>query len=808
MNNELLTALHKIAEANACGDLSFSVLEKACNNYKIKDKTFVEDEYYHLCLSKSIMDHINGIEIDDFISKAILPGQTKVVDGVVYIWTATPGAKTDYDWRVYVPAKGGKLNTSKQTSKSSVNRQKYVNELFPKDIKSLKDVKKLGGSTGAKLVEDADGAQYVMKSGVNTNNGHVESEYIANQLYHILGCRVPDFELYKDGSDSILLSKFLTIQRPVDQNDYHELAKNFAVDVLLANWDVYNNDNCLVDAAGRIVRVDNGGSLFYRAQGGTKNFDDVKKDWDNMLTYNPSVVADLTPEDFVSQIDEVLSKKDAVLGLLEQIGDDKLLNTLENRIDGLEKLKSKYETIIKKQNKKSQPRVLLPADEMYRELTEEELEDAWVETIDNIHDVHSSGASYIVSSDSSIMLHKSELGWEFLSNICKKRGFDARPEVLTDEEYWKLLEDTDSKHHLYRGIESKGNISGEEFADKFLYDDECYYGTLGAYGAGIYSHCNDSVSGAQKSKSDYTYSGSWGHARNYAGSGGAILQCILDKDAKIISCSELEKELENAQFVKSSPKLKSLEDEANDVKKELIMQKDNYQNFSRNISQDTKQSMKWDEYSLTDMNVFIDSENWAAKDKDNRPAHISFEDFTKKLSSWIKANGGTITPRSSDNDVFDLSLPNSKREFVFSKFQFENRAIKQKDQFSKAYHFHVENFRNWVMNEHYNLIEKSIKKKIEESQPELEKTLNLITDLENRSRSLSDEISDEMSKMSKNNILSKVKTVRQQGYKEALGIYAAIKGYDAFYAPDGNSMGNTFMVILNRSKIKVRNTYE
>lgn len=804
MNNELLTALHKIAEANACGDLSFSVLEKACNNYKIKDKTFVEDEYYHLCLSKSIMDHINKISQDDFISKAILPGQTKVVDGVIYIWTATPGAITDYDWRVYKPAQGGKLNTSKQTSKSSIDRQKYVNELFPKDLKSLIDIKKLGGSTGAKLVEDSDGSQYVMKSGCNTSNGHVESEYIANQLYHILGCRVPDFELYKEGSESILLSKFLTIQRQIDQNDYPEVAKNFAVDVLLANWDVYNNDNCLVDAAGRIVRVDNGGSLFYRAQGGSKNFNDVKKDWDNMLTYNPSVVASLTPEDFVEQINEVISKKDAVLGLLEQVGDDKLLKTLEDRISGLEKIKSTYSSLIKRKNKTISPRVLLPENEMYRELTEEDLEEAWMETVD---DMRAKGY-YYSGSDSEIIVHKSEVGWELLSNICKKRGFDARPEVLTDEQYWKLLDDTDSKHHIYRGVESKGSIPAEDFADKFLYEDECFYGSIGAYGAGIYSHCNDSKNGIQKSKTDYKDSGAWGHARQYAGSGGAVLQCILEKDAKIISYKDLEKELSSAKFVKSSTKLKNLEDEADDVKRELIIQKDNYQNFSSSITYDTKQSMKWDDYSLTDMNVFIDSENWAAKDKDNRPAHINFEDFTKKLSTWIESNGGSITARSSDNDVFDLSLPNSKRGFVFSKFQFENRAIKQKDQFSKAYHFHVENLRNWVMNEHYNLIEKSIKKKIEESQPELEKILNTIINLEKRSKSLGDEILNEMGKLSKNNILSKVKNVRQQGYTEAIGIYAAIKGYDAFYVPDGNSMGNTFMVILNRSKIKVRNTYE
>lgn len=37
--------------------------------------------------------------------------------------------------------------------------------------------------------------------------------------------------------------------------------------------------------------------------------------------------------------------------------------------------------------------------------------------------------------------------------------------------------------------------------------------------------------------------------------------------------------------------------------------------------------------------------------------------------------------------------------------------------------------------------------------------------------------------------------------KSVLGLYAALKGYDGIYQPDGNGSGHGFTIILNRSKI-------
>ena len=103
--DELRKALETFALRNAEGDVSDAVLEKACEAYKARSE-FVDDYEYSLYVTKSLYDHLHGVEQDPDIVKAIMPGQTKVVNGVVYIWTLTPNAKTTYDWRVYKNPQG------------------------------------------------------------------------------------------------------------------------------------------------------------------------------------------------------------------------------------------------------------------------------------------------------------------------------------------------------------------------------------------------------------------------------------------------------------------------------------------------------------------------------------------------------------------------------------------------------------------------------------------------------------------------------------------------------------------------------
>lgn len=152
---------------------------------------------------------------------------------------------------------------------------------FPATVEGLKLVKKLGGSTGAELVEDAAGNRYVRKAGASAD--HLREEVLADDLYRALGAPVPEAKLYETDNGPVKLARFIggdtlgaymAKATPAQREAvYAKLGEHFHADVLLGNWDVIGlgKDNVLVDAAGLPWRIDNGGSLRFRAMGAPKN---------------------------------------------------------------------------------------------------------------------------------------------------------------------------------------------------------------------------------------------------------------------------------------------------------------------------------------------------------------------------------------------------------------------------------------------------------------------------------------------------------------------------------------------------------
>lgn len=195
-----------------------------------------------------------------------------------------------------------------------------------KNIGPVDKIKTLGGSTGAVLVEDEQGAQYVQKTGATA--GHVAEEVTADLMYQAAGISVPpvvDFDGTTKTTAWIhggkLLNELSGDERKAAED---ELRKNFAMDALMANWDVVgqNADNVMVrtTAGGKlkVFRIDNGGSLRYRAQGGAKGnlFGDSVNELSTMRDpkYGTGkIFGKLSDEDVAGQIDELLAKKDAIL---------------------------------------------------------------------------------------------------------------------------------------------------------------------------------------------------------------------------------------------------------------------------------------------------------------------------------------------------------------------------------------------------------------------------------------------------------------------------------------------------------------
>ena len=241
-----------------------------------------------------------------------------------------------------LPIRGRKINTPPEPygynlpSDESLEKKKTQKTpkpklpAFPKTGENLQPVRALGGSTRAKLVKDASGKQYVFKQGGNP--GHLREEVAADELYRAIGLDVPRSKLYERAGGPAKLSEFhegktlgeLEHSDPAAyQAAVKELRKGFVADALLGNWDAIgaSGDNVLVTPDGRVLRIDNGGSLRYRAQGKLKS----PSQWGNAVGelsslrnagINPStakIYGGITDDEIKAQIKGVLKRKAAIL---------------------------------------------------------------------------------------------------------------------------------------------------------------------------------------------------------------------------------------------------------------------------------------------------------------------------------------------------------------------------------------------------------------------------------------------------------------------------------------------------------------
>jgi len=153
--------------------------------------------------------------------------------------------------------------------------------LYVPPLGDLEKVQDLPGSTRPYLAKDpTTGALYVVKSTAKgITQAHLKSEATADAIYRAAGLNVPastqpdaktKVAQFLEGGQTLAEWKQGKSKKQIDAMNA-ELRKGFVADALLANWDVAgaSNDNILV-VAGKPVRIDNGGALGFRAQGGKK----------------------------------------------------------------------------------------------------------------------------------------------------------------------------------------------------------------------------------------------------------------------------------------------------------------------------------------------------------------------------------------------------------------------------------------------------------------------------------------------------------------------------------------------------------
>lgn len=221
-------------------------------------------------------------------------------------------------------------------------------------VGTLVKQKDLSGSTRPYLAVDDNGAKWVVKdvsvSGIDPD--HLRSEALADELYRRLGLAVPDSMVLEapggpqkvaaffDDAQTLAAWKRTASASEVEAM-HKELRKGFVADALFANHDVagMSNDNILV-VAGKPYRIDNGGALTFRAQGGAKGtwgrqVRELASMRDPKVNANTAAIyAGITDDEIHQQIRHIVAHREQLLAAVE---DDAVRKVLGQRIDDLKK---------------------------------------------------------------------------------------------------------------------------------------------------------------------------------------------------------------------------------------------------------------------------------------------------------------------------------------------------------------------------------------------------------------------------------------------------------------------------------------
>ncbi len=246
-------------------------------------------------------------------------------------------------------------------------------EEFPVSIDQFTTQSTTGGGTHSTFIlKENNTSKFILKR-VADNGLRIDQfkeEVFADALYQAIGeadpsfnIRTPKFQIRWDNGEPRRISEFL----PGNELGFQmqaEVAKGFIVDAFMANWDLVISGKNLWLSGDTIYRMDNGGSLRYRALGELKSstgydFSQATSDIYTLrgLTYalNPILEANgdgakfygnLTQAEILEQIVRLVALKDVILNTADSYNawlDIKDYKTLRyNLITRLNSLKSYY----------------------------------------------------------------------------------------------------------------------------------------------------------------------------------------------------------------------------------------------------------------------------------------------------------------------------------------------------------------------------------------------------------------------------------------------------------------------------------
>lgn len=313
--------------------------------------------------NKDVLEFMFGKDIPEQWEKYAFPAASKKIDPKLDVQPAPSVAKkAAKEVKAYPNEPEAPKATATVSAPAEKITEKVISTEPPKGIPhpdDLEYVKELGGSTGAKLYRDPKtGKEYVVKRGASAD--HLREESLSDTLYELAGARVPAHRLYETQNGPVKVAEFVRgeslkqwqAKATARQMDAlrKDARRHFAYDVLFGNWDVagLDLDNILVSIpdglkSPKVFRIDNGGSLRFRAMGTRKSaaeWSGVVSEIDSLRGLHPTIkpnrgaawlYSGMTDKQVAQSVNTLLKKRDKIL----KASPPELREVLSGRMDTL-----------------------------------------------------------------------------------------------------------------------------------------------------------------------------------------------------------------------------------------------------------------------------------------------------------------------------------------------------------------------------------------------------------------------------------------------------------------------------------------
>ena len=384
------------------------------------------------------------------------------------------------------------------------------------DFSGLTRVGPQGGSNPGGIFEAGDGSRWYVKV-AQADWG--KQQALTSALYRELGLDSPEIfvgrgvpEFGTGANRYQIASRIVPGVRgaPTTAAFIKKVREGFAADAWLADWDIGQSGN-VMSLGGKPVRMDIGGSLQFRARGGSKGsvFGDSVTEW-LTLRDTRNVSGHLFHNITLKELEASVKKIEGIMPWrIEELVDRydlprSLANTLiARRADLIKRLENEIAA--------SRPAVFekggnhIAADRGQRLASE-------VINIARVRQEFTAG----------------QAADPMLSAIARLQGFDERPTVVTRAQMTKLVNSGDHPHpFIYRGVQSTtqysrvGVVRTAREIQEQLREGDAYFGT-GVYGNGYYFSTVRATSVGYSDRS-----------------AGSIVRATIRADAKTIDSEQL-----------------------------------------------------------------------------------------------------------------------------------------------------------------------------------------------------------------------------------------------------------------------------